>query len=125
MNILPRSLAVAGCSLSGNVIAFVQQLSELSLFLEGPGPRNLLLAYTVLYMSNYDDLRRQCRTLESRLDAKLTSYSRLAANIGRSDDLEASGSNDRWRDMEEEIDGLLEKVRARFSYCKPPAHICA
>jgi len=61
-------------------------------------------------MSNYDDLRRQCRTLESRLDAKLTSYSRLAANIGRSDDLEASGSNDRWRDMEEEIDGLLEKL---------------
>lgn len=125
MNILPRSLPVAGCSLSGNVIAFVQQLSELSLFLEGPGPHNLLLAYTRLHMSNYDDLRRQCRTLESRLDAKLTSYSRLAANIGRSDDLEASGSNDRWRDMEEEIDGLLEKVRARFSYCKPPAHICA
>lgn len=118
MNILPRSLPVAGCSLSGNVIAFVQQLSELS-------SHNLLLAYTRLHMSNYDDLRRQCRTLESRLDAKLTSYSRLAANIGRSDDLEASGSNDRWRDMEEEIDGLLEKVRARFSYCKPPAHICA
>lgn len=83
------------------------------------------LSVTPSHMSNYDDLRRQCRTLESRLDAKLTSYSRLAANIGRSDDLEASGSNDRWRDMEEEIDGLLEKVRARFSHCKPHAHVCA
>lgn len=76
-------------------------------------------------MPNYDDLRRQCRTLESRLDAKLTSYSRLAANIGRSDDVEASGSNDRWRDMEEEIDGLLEKVRAQSSRRKPPAYVRA
>ena len=67
-------------------------------------------------MSTYDDLRRQCRTLESRLDAKLTSYSRLAANIGHNDDLEASGSNDRWRDLEEEVDGLLEKVNSFFPY---------
>ncbi|KAH8119809.1 v-SNARE protein [Phellopilus nigrolimitatus] len=62
-------------------------------------------------MSTYDNLRRQCRTLESVLDTKLTSYSRLAANIGREDDLEASGSSDRWRDLEEEVDGLLEKLR--------------
>lgn len=60
-------------------------------------------------MSTYDNLRRQCRTLESLLDAKLTSYSRLAANAEQ-EDLEASGSADRWRDLEEEVDGLLEKV---------------
>ncbi|PAV22576.1 v-SNARE [Pyrrhoderma noxium] len=61
-------------------------------------------------MSTYDNLRRQCRTLESLLDAKLTSYSRLAANAEQ-EDLEASGSADRWRDLEEEVDGLLEKLR--------------
>ena len=61
-------------------------------------------------MSTYDTLRRECRTLESLLDAKLTSYSRLAANLGVDDDVEASGSQERWADLEEEIDGLLEKV---------------
>ncbi|KAI5121833.1 hypothetical protein M0805_003267 [Coniferiporia weirii] len=61
-------------------------------------------------MSSYDILRRQCRTLESLLDTKLTSYSRLAANIGHEQDLEASGSSDRWADLEEEVDGLLEKL---------------
>lgn len=62
-------------------------------------------------MADYESLRRQCRTLESLLDAKLASYSRLATTIG-TNDVEASGSTDRWRDLEEEIDGLLEKVRA-------------
>ncbi len=61
-------------------------------------------------MATYDSLRRQCRTLESLLDSKLTSYSRLAANIGREDDVETSGSSDRWIDLEAELDGLLEKV---------------
>ena len=61
-------------------------------------------------MSTYDTLRRECRTLESLLDAKLTSYSRLAANLGVDDDVEASGSQERWADLEEEVDGLLEKV---------------
>ena len=61
-------------------------------------------------MSTYDTLRRECRTLESLLDAKLTSYSRLAANLGVDDDVEASGSQERWVDLEEEVDGLLEKV---------------
>jgi len=61
-------------------------------------------------MATYDSLRRQCRTLESLLDSKLTSYSRLAANIGREDDVEASGSSDRWIDLEAELDGLLEKL---------------
>lgn len=44
------------------------------------------------------------------MDAKLTSYSRLASNLGVDDDVEASGSQERWADLEEEIDGLLEKV---------------
>ena len=66
-------------------------------------------------MSTYDNLRRQCRTLESLLDAKLTSYSRLAANAER-EDLEASGSSDRWMDLEEEVDGLLEKVCCVFTF---------
>lgn len=62
-------------------------------------------------MATYDSLRRQCRTLESVLDAKLTSYSRLASTIGREQgDVEASGSSERWRDLEEEVEGLLEKV---------------
>jgi len=63
-------------------------------------------------MATYDSLRRQCRTLESLIDSKLTSYSRLATTIGREDDdVEAGGSNERWRDLEEEVDGLLEKLR--------------
>ena len=62
-------------------------------------------------MDTYDNLRRQCRTLESLLDAKLSSYSRLAANIGRGqDDVEAGGSSARWKDLQYEIDDLLEKV---------------
>ncbi|THH11591.1 hypothetical protein EW145_g533 [Phellinidium pouzarii] len=35
----------------------------------------------------------------------------LPTNIGHEDDLEANGSNDRWIDLEEEVDGLLEKLR--------------
>lgn len=65
-------------------------------------------------MSTYDNLRRQCRTLESLLDAKLTSYARLAANAER-EDLEASGASERWVDLEEEVDGLLEKVRTHVA----------
>ena len=64
-------------------------------------------------MATYDSLHRQCRTLESLFDTKLTSYSRLASTITRNqDDLEAGGSSERWRDMEAEVDELLEKVRA-------------
>ena len=62
-------------------------------------------------MTDYESLRRQCRTLESLLDVKLTSYSRLAANIGRgTSDVGTSTSGERWQDLEEEINGLLEKV---------------
>ena len=68
-------------------------------------------AETQTTMTDYESLRRQCRTLESLLDVKLTSYSRLAANIGRGPtETGSSTSGERWQDLEEEIDGLLEKV---------------
>ena len=67
-------------------------------------------------MANYDSLHRQCRTLESLFDAKLTSYARLAASISRTgtndDDLEAGPS---WREAESEVEDLLEKVRSLLS----------
>jgi Golgi SNAP receptor complex protein 1 len=67
-------------------------------------------------MANYDSLHRQCRTLESLFDAKLTSYARLAASISRAgtndDDLEAGPS---WREAESEVEDLLEKVCPLFS----------
>lgn len=67
-------------------------------------------------MANYDSLHRQCRTLESLFDAKLTSYARLAASISRAGtddpDLEAGPS---WREAESEVADLLEKVRSRLS----------
>jgi Golgi SNAP receptor complex protein 1 len=68
-------------------------------------------------MATYDSLHRQCRTLESLFDSKLTSYARLAASISRAgtnDDLEAGPS---WREAESEVEDLLEKV----SYCCPRA----
>jgi len=63
-------------------------------------------------MSTYDSLHRQCRTLESLFDAKLTSYARLAASISRAGtaedhDLEAGPS---WREAESEVEELLEKL---------------
>ncbi|KAL4070702.1 V-snare-domain-containing protein [Scleroderma citrinum] len=62
-------------------------------------------------MSTYDSLHRQCRTLESLFDNKLTSYSRLASTIAKSsDDVEAAGSRERWRDIETEVEDLLEKL---------------
>ncbi len=63
-------------------------------------------------MSTYDSLHRQCRTLEALFDTKLTAYARLASSITRNhEDLEAGGSGERWRDLEHEVDELLEKVR--------------
>ncbi|KAJ7878609.1 hypothetical protein B0H13DRAFT_1631082 [Mycena leptocephala] len=62
-------------------------------------------------MSNYDQLHRQCRTLENLFYSKLTSYSQLVSTISRhTDDVEASGSSERWKDMELELDDLLEKA---------------
>ena len=66
-------------------------------------------------MATYDSLHRQCRTLESLFDSKLTSYARLAASISRAgtnDDLEAGPS---WREAESEVEELLEKVRLLLS----------
>ena len=63
-------------------------------------------------MATYDTLHRQCRTLESLFDTKLTSYSRLASTISKpQDDIESSGSVERWKDLELEVDDLLEKAR--------------
>ena len=69
-------------------------------------------------MSEYDSLHRQCRTLESLFDTKLTSYSRLASTMTKNqDDVEAGGSAERWKDLEAEVDELLQKVRqCRYSY---------
>ncbi|KAH9920233.1 V-snare-domain-containing protein [Epithele typhae] len=63
-------------------------------------------------MATYDSLHRQCRTLEALFDTKLTAYARLASSITRNhDDLEASGSTERWKDLEMEVDELLEKLQ--------------
>lgn len=62
-------------------------------------------------MSGYDALNRQCRTLESLFDNKLTAYARLASTIGRGgDDAETSGAGERWAEVEQEVEDLLEKV---------------
>ncbi|KIY50431.1 v-SNARE protein [Fistulina hepatica ATCC 64428] len=63
-------------------------------------------------MSGYEQIHRQCRTLENLFDTKLTSYSQLVSTIShRNDDVEASGSDARWKDLEYEIDDLLEKLK--------------
>ncbi|KAG5351702.1 hypothetical protein C0989_005215 [Termitomyces sp. Mn162] len=62
-------------------------------------------------MSDYEQLHRQCRTLENLFDTKLTSYSQLSASLSRAHgNLEANGSGERWRDLEAELDDLLEKA---------------
>jgi golgi SNAP receptor complex member 1 len=66
-------------------------------------------------MATYDALHRECRTLESLLDAKLTSYARLGSSLARADDVEAEGSSERWRDVEYEVTDLLEKVHTSRS----------
>ncbi|KAG5652439.1 hypothetical protein H0H81_004983 [Sphagnurus paluster] len=67
-------------------------------------------------MSDYEQLHRQCRTLENLFDTKLTSYSQLAASLSRQNsDIEATGSAERWRDLESELDDLLEKACQSWS----------
>jgi len=63
-------------------------------------------------MSTTESLHKQCRTLESLFDNKLTAYGRLAATITRpgSHDLESSGSLERWQDLEVELEELLQKL---------------
>jgi len=81
--------------------------------------RSLLLTFStiiddtsIITMSNYAQLHRQCRTLENLFDSKLTSYSQVVANISRpGQDIESSGSSERWRDLEAELDDLSVKVR--------------
>lgn len=74
-------------------------------------PRHLTHYLASVYMSNYDQLHRQCRTLENLFDSKLTSYSQLVANISRpGQDIESSGSTERWKDLELELDDLSIKV---------------
>ncbi|QRV95087.1 SNAP receptor complex protein [Ceratobasidium sp. AG-Ba] len=62
-------------------------------------------------MTTYESLRRQCRTLEALVNDKLTGYSRLAVTLSSGSDVEAGTSAARWSDMEEEIEGLLEKLK--------------
>ena len=69
-------------------------------------------------MSTTESLHKQCRTLESLFDNKLTAYSRLAATITRpgSHDLENTGSLERWQDLEVELEELLQKVRTNSAW---------
>ncbi|KAG6335472.1 hypothetical protein ID866_3622 [Astraeus odoratus] len=68
-------------------------------------------------MATYDSLHRQCRTLESLFDSKLTAYSRLASAIAKnSDDVEAAGSRERWQDVEGEVEDLLEKANIQYAF---------
>jgi len=70
-------------------------------------------------MSNYDQLHRQCRTLENLLDSKLTAYSQLIHTLSKpGSDVEASGSAERWKDLEAELDDLavkLEEINEQLS----------
>ncbi|KAF8527415.1 V-snare-domain-containing protein [Hysterangium stoloniferum] len=60
---------------------------------------------------SYDSLRRQARTLELLLDTKLAAYSRVVSTITKSgNDIESSGSTDRWQDLEAEVGDILEKL---------------
>ena len=72
-------------------------------------------------MSNYDQLHRQCRTLENLFDAKLTSYSQLVAALSRPQDVEANGTSERWRDLEDELEDLETKVRCGYYYSRSRA----
>lgn len=60
-------------------------------------------------MSNYDSVRRQCRTIENLIDNKLSSYSRLVSP--NNDDLESGLVSERRQDLEAEIEDLLEQLR--------------
>jgi Golgi SNAP receptor complex protein 1 len=62
-------------------------------------------------MATYDRFHRQCRTLENLFDSKLTTYAQLAVTIAQpSQDVEATGSSGRWKDLELELEDLLSKV---------------
>ena len=68
-------------------------------------------------MATYDSLRRQARTLESVLESKMSAYSRLGMSFSKpGGDLENGHNPERWDDLESEVEGLLEKVRARHHW---------
>lgn len=71
-------------------------------------------------MVTYDRLHRQCRTLENIFDSKLTTYAHLAATIAQpNQDVEATGSSNRWKDLEQELGDLLTEVQFfQFFYNK-------
>jgi Golgi SNAP receptor complex protein 1 len=72
--------------------------------------------------SPWDNARRHARALETALDGKLSSYSKIAGNISRSSSSVTSGSGSRdemsmeeegiggYKLVEEEIEELLDKV---------------
>jgi hypothetical protein len=72
----------------------------------------------------WDNARRHARALETAVDSKLSSYSRLAATISRASSSTSSGSSSRdvqaeeegiggYKLVEEEIGELLGKVSSR------------
>lgn len=78
-------------------------------------------------MTSWDNARRHARALESALDTKLASYSRLAADIagggrfGASDQNSAEEGVGGYKLVEEEVEELLGKVSrppcSRFQTC--------
>jgi Golgi SNAP receptor complex protein 1 len=76
-------------------------------------------------MSTYDALHRQCRTLESLFDTKLTAYARLASSSAStsqqpSGDIElGEGPGIRTEaEAEDELGDLLEKVSYSSQHAK-------
>lgn len=80
--------------------------------------------------TSWDNARRHARALETALDSKLSSYSKLAASIARGSSLGGSSSRDElsmeeegiggYKLVEEEIEELLSKVGLTYSLC--PRH---
>lgn len=66
----------------------------------------------------WDNARRHARALESALDTKLSTYSRLATDIATGSGSRSPHNDDEgqggYRLVEEEIDELLQKVRAAW-----------
>ncbi|EJU02644.1 V-snare-domain-containing protein [Dacryopinax primogenitus] len=62
-------------------------------------------------MATYDSLRRSLRTLESTLDAKLTTYSKLASSIPSSSSGAYEEAGTGTTELEEDISSLLDRLR--------------
>ncbi|KZT54132.1 28 kda golgi snare protein [Calocera cornea HHB12733] len=86
-------------------------------------------------MATYDSLRRQLRTLESSLDAKLTTYSKLASSIPRQAAAAGAGpgpggsayepgrgsARGGTEELEEEIGGMVDRVRGLSRILSTPS----